>query len=48
MITCFPQGALAREQFQGSAWSKEARFGLRLPGSADRDPSVPGTGVRAS
>ncbi len=45
MIRSFPPGALPWRQFQGSLWSKEARFGLRFPGSAEWDPQVAGNSV---
>jgi len=41
----FSPGALPGRQFQGSVWSKKARFGLRFPGSAEWDPHVAGNSV---
>lgn len=45
MISSFPRGAVPWRQFQLSAWSKEALFGLRFPGSAKRDPHFAGNSV---
>ncbi len=45
VISRFPRRTLPWRQFQRSAWSKEARFGLCFPGSAERDPHFAGNRV---